>query len=191
MNPNMLRALLLGLIASAILVISPPHASADNKKCADDGKVIKDFQPQEKPAPAPSAPFFTAEGAERTFADYRGAGLVVNFWATWCAPCVREMPSLDRLQSKVKGDAILVLVISEDRDGAEAVRKFYAKANIANLPILLDNRSKLMRRAEINGLPATLLIDPQGNLAGRVVGTVEWDSPEVVAFIRRCLGAVD
>lgn len=183
----MLRALLLGLIASAILIISPPHASADSEKCAFDGEGIKDFQPQEKPAPASAMPFFTAGGDERTFADYRGLGLVVNFWATWCAPCVREMPSLDRLQSKVKGDSILVLAISEDRDGAEAIKKFYAKTNIANLPVLLDNRGKLMRNAGITGLPATLLIDPQGNLKGRVVGTAEWDSPEVVAFIRRCL----
>ena len=184
----MFRAFLLALIASVILVISPPHASADGDKCASGAQAIKSFQPTLKPKNTSSAPFFEDGKIEQTLSDYLGSGLVVNFWATWCAPCVREMPALDRLQAMVKDDGIRVLVISEDRGGAPVVDKFFAKNKIANLQTLLDRRGKLMRKSGVSGLPATLLIDAQGKEIGRVMGTAEWDSEKAVAFIRRCLG---
>ncbi len=147
------------------------------------------FRPAEPPRPVPEEPFFDAQGAPRTISDYRGHGVVLNFWATWCGPCVREMPSLDRLAAKVSDDGIVVLALSEDRKGAEVIEPFYNEHGIVNLSVLIDRRGRMSRRLSVSGLPTTVLIDPEGREMGRVVGPEEWDTPAAVAFLRRCIGA--
>ena len=92
-----------------------------------------------------AAGFQDGDGTPRTLADYAGRGLVVNLWATWCAPCVAEMPELQELARKVAGDGILVLPLSSDRGGAEVVRRFYAANRIDGLPVLLDPRGEAAR----------------------------------------------
>jgi thiol-disulfide isomerase/thioredoxin len=135
-------------------------------------------------------PFVEGADTARTIADYRGRAVVLNFWATWCAPCVREMPSLDRLQAEVSGEGIEVLTLSEDRGGAPVIKRFYKKLGIRNLPVLVDKRGEVLRKLRVRGLPTTLLIDARGNEVGRVVGPTEWDSPEALALVRGCLGPV-
>ena len=170
------------LMVSVIVAISPPHASAEGAS-ADDG--VHNYQPTSPPVAVAGLAFFEDGGKRRTIADYRGSGVVMNFWATWCAPCVREMPSLDRLQAKVRG--IRVLALSVDRGGASVVETFYRKHGIANLDVLVDRGAKLMRKLGVRGLPTTLLIDADGDEVGRVVGPVEWDSGPVRALIRRTI----
>ncbi len=184
----MIRAVLVALAISVIVVIYPPHASAEGGKCAAAGRAIVNFQPTLPPRPVRQVPFIEGLDTARTIADYRGRAVVLNFWATWCAPCVREMPSLDRLQAMVSGEGIEVLTLSEDRGGAPVIERFYKKLGIRNLPVLVDKRGEVLRKLRVRGLPTTLLIDAQGNEVGRVVGPTEWDSPEAIALVRGCLG---
>ncbi len=184
----MLRVALAALSVLVIVGISLPLASAEGQGCAAPPEAMGRFLATEPPEPVPGEPF--AEGTEtvRTIADWRGRGVVMNFWATWCAPCVREMPALDRLQAAVADDGIAVLTVSADRAGAKAVEEFYTVNGITHLPVLIDKRMKLIRRLGVGGLPTTVLIDAGGRELARVTGVAEWDSPEVVAFVRRCLG---
>ena len=135
-----------------------------------------------------AAGFQDGDGMPRTLGDYAGRGLVVNLWATWCVPCVVEMPELQALARKVAGDGILVLPLSSDRGGAEAVRRFYAANRIDALPVLLDPRGEAARAWGSRGLPTTLVIDRQGRERGRVEGAIDWASAATIAELKRLAG---
>lgn len=188
MFPFSLGKIFLGLFMTAILAISPLHASAEGEKCADPPQGMNKFRPLNPPKPASQEPFFENGETQKTLADYRGKGIVVNFWATWCGPCVREMPALDRLQAKGGELGLVVLAMSEDRKGAEVVEPFYSKHAIEHLKVLIDRRGALSRKMNVRGLPTTVLIDAKGMERGRVIGTAEWDLSENAAFLSRCLG---
>jgi thiol-disulfide isomerase/thioredoxin len=184
--------LIVALLVAGGLILwkSPWHASIEAKRCAPGGDRFASFERTDPPRPLAAA-FVDAEGAMRSVADYSGKGLVVNFWATWCGPCVREMPALDRLREQIAGDGIDVIALSEDRGGPEIVESFYRKHDIAGLAVLLDAKRRTLREAKVANLPTTLLIDRRGNEVIRVVGVAEWDAPEMAAFIRTCLGGGD
>lgn len=128
--------------------------------------------------------FLDVSGATRSLADYRGQGLVVNFWATWCAPCVREMPSLAVLAEALAPHRIQVLPISADRGGAPVVSKWFQDKGIGNLPVLLDPKGALGRAWGLRGLPTTVLMDRAGREVGRLEGDVDWTPAAVVGAIR-------
>lgn len=174
------------VIAAAILMISPGIASAGETACTDPPASLGRFAAANG-ATAPDTAFVADGVGERTVADYKGQALVVNLWATWCAPCVTEMPALDRLAGELAGGGIAVLPLSADREGAPVIREFYAKNDIANLPVMMDPMSRFGRALEIRGLPTTILFDRDGREVGRVVGIAEWDAPASVRFLRACL----
>ena len=175
---------LLSAAASYILVTS----KAEAKACHIEDGVLRNFQMQHEGLAAPDTAYFDSAGNEHRLTDLTGSGIVLNFWATWCAPCVREMPQLDRLKKLVAANDIHVLAISQDRQGALVVKKFYATNKLDGLKILVDKGSRLIRSLKGRGLPTTVLFNKKGREVGRVTGMADWDSPEVVAFIRRCLG---
>lgn len=133
-------------------------------------------------AALPPLGFRLADGTERTAADYAGKALVLNFWATWCAPCVEEMPALDALARLVPEAAVLPL--SSDRGGAAAVAKFYAARGIKHLPVVLDPQGAAARTVGSRGIPTTLLVDARGRERGRVEGAADWGSAASVAMVR-------
>jgi thiol-disulfide isomerase/thioredoxin len=139
--------------------------------------------------PAPEAVFADGDGNPVTFADFRGKVVLVNFWATWCVPCVQEMPALDRLQAKLGGEGLRVVALSQDRDGAPAVVRFYEKYDFGNLEVYVDPKGALAAPFGIGVLPTTVLIDRAGRLVGQLVGAAEWDAPEAQALIRHYLDA--
>ena len=147
------------------------------------------FQGLPEPRPVPTEAFFDAGDAPRRLSDYRGTGLVVNFWATWCAPCVKEMPELDRLAADMGHERIEVLTISADIGGAPVVEKFMKANGLKNLPVLIDKKTKLIRALDLKGLPTTLLIDRDGFEVARVVGAEKWDGPAAKALIKACIGS--
>jgi thiol-disulfide isomerase/thioredoxin len=149
---------------------------------------IADLRRTEPPAIPAAARFQEADGTERTLGDYAGKGLVVNLWATWCVPCVVEMPELQELAHKVAGDGILVLPLSSDRGGAEVVRRFYAAHRLDGLPVLLDPRGEAGRAWGVRGLPTTIVIDRQGRERGRVEGAIDWANAATIAELRRMVG---
>ena len=99
------------------------------------------------------------------------------------------MPHLDRLRPILKPSNIDVLAVSEDREGLHIVRKFYTANNLKELEILIDPKGKLLRAAGGRGLPTTILIDQQGYEVGRLLGVADWDAPETIRFLKRCLGS--
>ena len=131
--------------------------------------------------------FQDASGKALALADFRDRIVLLNVWATWCGPCRREMPALDRLQAKLGGPNFEVLALSIDSGGLDRVRPFFDKIGIKNLTIYLDRSSAAMTALDIVGVPTTLLIDGEGKEIKRWLGPSEWDSPEIESLIRRQL----
>ncbi len=177
------------LAAGSIFVIAGQVASPQSPACAAKRGEFVNFAATVPPRPLPDEPFFDKAGQPVRFADYRGRGLVVNFWATWCAPCVKEMPDLDKLNARLKAEGIEVLALSSDREGARVVEPFYRKLDLKSLPVLLDKSGTVARALKVTGLPTTLIVDREGREVARVVGIAAWDSDPVVATIRSCVGS--
>ena len=129
--------------------------------------------------------FTAGDGSARTLADYAGKAVVLNLWATWCIPCVREMPALDDLAKLVERDGIVVLPVSSDRGGAAVVERFYADRGIKNLPVLLDPQSRMAHSLGVSGIPTTFLIDKAGNELGWLEGAADWSAPDTLTVIRK------
>jgi len=110
--------------------------------------------------------------------------VVLNLWATWCVPCRKEMPALDRLQTSLGGRNFAVVPLSIDHGGRETVAKFYAEIGIRELPIYTDTSGEALRALGAVGLPTTLVLDRAGEEIARIVGPAEWDAPEVVEFLK-------
>jgi thiol-disulfide isomerase/thioredoxin len=133
------------------------------------------------PRPAPDTPFVDAAGAQRTLADFRGRWVLVNLWATWCAPCLEEMPALDRLQAKLGGPEFEVVAISLDREGREVAERYRRELGLQHLAFYQDSTMRMTGAFRAPGLPATMLIDPEGREIARLLGPAEWDGDEAVA----------
>ena len=136
------------------------------------------------PAPAPEIAFTGGDGKALTLADFRGRIVLLNLWATWCGPCVEEMPALDRLQARLGGPDFAVVALSVDRQGRSLVEPFLAKLGVGNLTMYLDTGNAAMRALKIRGLPTTVLFDREGREVGRIEGAAAWDSPAAAALIR-------
>ena len=132
--------------------------------------------------------FVDGEGRKTDLSDFAGRTVLLNLWATWCAPCVKEMPSLDRLQAALGGRDFQVVTLSVDRGGRDTVEPFLKKLGVQNLGLYLDPPNASMSALGLRGLPTTLLVGPDGLEIGRIEGEVAWDSPEVVAFLRKQIG---
>ncbi len=136
-----------------------------------------EFTPSQGPAAkVPAASFTDAAGKPVSLASFRGRPLLVNLWATWCAPCIAEMPSIDRLAASEKG-RLAVIAVSQDGNGLAAVQPFFAKAGIATLKPYLDPQNALMMAMKAEILPTTILYDANGHERWRHVGQVDWDDP--------------
>lgn len=140
---------------------------------------------RENDAALPDITFTNGEGRPHTLADFAGRGLVINLWATWCPPCVAEMPALDRLAGMLERENIQVLPLSSDRGGLEVVRAFYERTRLNTLRIWLDPRGAATRALGARGLPTTIIVDRSGRERARLEGDAAWDAPEFVAAIRR------
>ncbi|MGL5011038.1 MAG: TlpA family protein disulfide reductase [Paracoccaceae bacterium] len=126
------------------------------------------------PAALPAVAILDGDGQEHSLSQWEGQWVVLNFWATWCAPCRHEMPSLDRLQAAMP--EIAVLPVATGRNSAEGINRFYAEAGVTGLPVLLDPRSELARNMAVLGLPVTVIVNPDGQEVARLIGDAAWDS---------------
>lgn len=141
------------------------------------------------PRQPPEFSFTDAAGATKTLADFRGRPLLINFWATWCPPCVAEMPALDRAQAALAREGWAVLALSSDRGGAAQVQGFYQRTRVRELEVLLDPRGAAARAFGARGLPTSVVINRQGQEVARLEGAAEWDQPAFLDALRGLAGA--
>jgi thiol-disulfide isomerase/thioredoxin len=139
------------------------------------------------PETLPDVKFQGADGKERTLADWRGKVVLLNLWATWCLPCRKEMPALDRLQRDMGSERFEVVAVSVDRTGLKGARKFLDETGAEKLALYADGTARMGTTLRAAGLPATILVDAQGREVGRLLGPAEWDSEDAKRLIRAVL----
>ena len=137
------------------------------------------------------AAFTDPQGGEFHLADFKGKTVLVNFWATWCAPCRKEMPMLSELQTEFAGDTFEVVTIATGRNSIPGITRFFAEIGVDNLPLYLDPKQKLARDMGVLGLPITLILDPEGSEIARMRGDAEWNSDSAKAIIRALIAPAD
>ncbi|MEJ6390998.1 TlpA family protein disulfide reductase [Gymnodinialimonas ulvae] len=135
------------------------------------------------PVAASDLPFLADADTEATLADYAGQHVVLNFWATWCAPCREEMPSLQALQHQLGGDEFQVVTLATGRNPPQAIQRFFDEEGITDLPQYRDINQQIAREMGVFGLPITVILDPSGQEIARLRGDAHWDSPEAIAII--------
>ncbi len=155
---------------------------------ADEPDKIKigEFIPAASPQPAPELSFTDMSDKPVALADFKGKLVLLNLWATWCEPCLKEMPSLLALQGRL-GPALTVLAVSEDRGGAKVVEPFIAAHGLDKLQVYLDPKSTAIHGFAARGLPTSLVIDGDGRVLGKVEGGADWDSDEMRAALAKLL----
>lgn len=163
---------LLFLIAGAVVITSVIFGSFG---------AYRVLQRANGPQPVASTiPFETAGGRTLSVTDFSGKYVLLNIWATWCPPCVKELPSLDRLQARMGSPTFEVVALSIDRKGLDAIRSFYQATSVTNLAVYLDREGKSMSSLKITGLPTTILVDPRGREIARWLGPKEWDEAAAI-----------
>jgi thiol-disulfide isomerase/thioredoxin len=181
-----IRALtvLLVLCGAALLVLSLRPARIEKIPQAPApsaaGPNLGQLTAMAAPLPAPTLAFSARDGGEKQLADFKGRLVLVNLWATWCVPCVEEMPALDRLQAQL-GDKLTILAISEDRQGDAVVTPFLEKHDIRHLAIYLDPKSAATPAFGAQGLPTSYLVARDGTIVGKEEGGAAWDSAAMIA----------
>jgi thiol-disulfide isomerase/thioredoxin len=139
--------------------------------------------------PMPDASFLGPDGAVQNWQNFDGSYLLVNFWATWCAPCVVELPSLDRLRKKFAGQGLEVIAISLDqRLSHDEINRFLTNRGISNFAAYWDQAGEIQGKITINGIPTSYLLDPEGNILNIFEGDADWSSPESVRFFNEVIG---
>jgi thiol-disulfide isomerase/thioredoxin len=138
--------------------------------------------------PMPDLRFVDGAGKPRSLADFRGRVILLNLWATWCVPCRKEMPALDRLQAALGGQGFEVVALSIDQGGIAAVKRFYEELEVRNLRIYVDQNGDALGKLGSVGIPLTIFVDRDGRERWRVVGPREWDAPEAVRAITGHVG---
>lgn len=124
------------------------------------------------------------DGGKATLADYSGKYVLINFWATWCAPCRKEMPQLNALQKEFGGDNFEVLTIATGRNSPEGITRFFEEAGIDSLPRHQDPKQALASQMGVFGLPISVIMDPQGREIARLRGDADWNSDSAKAIIK-------
>jgi thiol-disulfide isomerase/thioredoxin len=113
--------------------------------------------------------------------------LVINFWATWCAPCKKEMPSLNNLAENMKYDDVRIITVASGRNSKEAIEAFFSDNDLANLKKFRDPKGKIAMSYGVTALPTTVVIAPSGNEIGRIIGDIDWNTENIRAFFRNLL----
>lgn len=172
-----MRNALVVLYTALMLGANPVMADVSSLLTGDMAKLV-----MTDPTPLPEAALIGMDDAPHSMAEFKGKWVVLNFWATWCPPCREEMPSLDRLQAAMPD--IAVVPVATGRNDPAGMERFWTEAGIQNLTILRDPKSELARNLGVMGLPVTLIVNPEGQEVGRLIGDAHWDAPEAVSLLK-------
>lgn len=178
------RRLVVAGAAAALLNAAPARAEISSRLIKG---AMKRFKLTTPPKPLPDLEFLDVNNQPIRLSELNGQARLINLWATWCAPCVKEMPSLDRLQAEMPRDRFLVIPISLDGPSKPKVAPFYKERNLASLRIYYDKGRVAMSALGVTLLPTSILVDPQGRELGRLEGDADWDSPEGLALMRAAM----
>jgi thiol-disulfide isomerase/thioredoxin len=137
----------------------------------------------EAPKPMITTSFLNAEGNKINLSKYAGKTILLNFWATWCAPCRAEMPSLDALNETLGGDNFEVVTVATGRNPLPMIEQFFETTDVKTLPMHRDPKMAFARATGVFGLPVTLVINPKGQEIARVQGEADWNSPDAQALL--------
>ena len=181
------RSVLAGGLATLALPLFAGQTFAGVKPDMAKGAMER-FKLAAAPKPLPDLEIQSADDKPIKLSDLRGKVLLLNFWATWCAPCVKEMPSLDRLQAALPRDKYLVVPLSIDGPSRPKVAPFYKDQKLANLGIYFDKGRKTMQGLDVTLLPTSILVDAKGRELGRIEGDADWDMPESIALMKAAMG---
>ncbi len=176
------RRTLLAAAGGTLAAVACPRKPLAAENLPSLARVLRPVSP---PEAVPETPFLDAAGAPHRLGDFKGRGMVVNLWATWCAPCVAEMPSLQALSVALAPDDIAVLPLSSDRGGAATVQTWFDGHAITALPVLLDPKGALARAVSARGVPTTLIVDRGGQVVARLEGPADWAATDAQALIRK------
>ena len=187
-----LITILLG--ASLTLVAGCDKQSADTPQAQGESKGAK-AKPEaqgtldisHRGEDAPNVKFAAPDGSEVTLASFKGKPVLVNLWATWCGPCVAEMPTLDALAAR-QADKLTVLTVSQDMQGKELVDKWWAKQSYKLIAPYLDQENNLGFAFNTGMVPTTVLYDKDGKEIWRVIGGMDWDGPRANTLMAEVLG---
>jgi len=186
--PVYTRFLVAALLCLAAIFV-PATARATHASSEPSDGTIGSFRQLNPPREPPYFQVLDGGGRAVALADFRGKVVLLNLWATWCAPCIREMPALDRLQANVGKDDFLVVPVSLDREGRLTVEAFYERHELRHLDMYLDPELKIEAAFPIDVLPANFLVDRQGRVTAFIRSYVDWDAPEAAAMIRQLIAA--
>lgn len=173
--------ILIVLFIAGYFVMNSPRDSMESKENTGSKVITSGDQ-------APEFRLAKFDGGSVTLADLRGRVVMVHFWATWCPPCVEELPTLDRLHQSVIGKDFEMLAVDEDEGGAEAIASF-VKKNRLKLPVLFDSGSEVARRYGTYKLPETYIIDRQGVVRYKAIGPRDWTDPANIEVLRNVIAA--
>jgi len=189
----MKRPLLTALLYAALTLGANPAAAIEPETRQiildmriDDMRKMKILAKAGQPI---TTEFEDVDGNKMTFADTNGQFRLINFWATWCAPCREEMPALDALQLEMGGDDFQVMTIATGRNRLSGINRFYEDANVTALPILLDPKGKLATRMGALGLPVTILLNREGREIARLTGGADWATENAMAVLQALMDA--
>ncbi|MEX1306383.1 MAG: TlpA disulfide reductase family protein [Rhodovibrionaceae bacterium] len=177
-----MRLAIRSLFLAALLFLAAPDLLADEGPPLQGE--FQDFTLLQAPVPAPDTRFFDGQELPVSLADFRGRVVLLNFWATWCPPCVFEMPSLDALQEALGPEGLSVVAVSLDRQGLEIVAPFLRDLAVRQLEAYIDPRGRLAAEFEVSAMPTSFVIDARGRIVGALRGAAAWDSPEALALLR-------
>ncbi|MFD2740384.1 TlpA disulfide reductase family protein [Sulfitobacter aestuarii] len=185
-----MRSVVLAFVYTALALGANPAVAASTEISALREGDMKKLAVHESPQATSDAAFDLEDGGGKaSLTDFRGKHLLVNFWATWCAPCRTEMPQLNALQKQYGGEDFQVLTIATGRNSPEGIQRFFDEAGIDSLPRHQDPKQALASQMGVFGLPITVLIDPEGREIARMQGDADWSSDSAKAIIAALIEA--
>jgi thiol-disulfide isomerase/thioredoxin len=179
---------LAALYTALIALANPAFADVEAAKAAATGDMRK-LVFHAEPKPAGTVDFMTFEGEPLNLEAWQGKWVVLNFWATWCAPCRHEMPMLSELQTELGSETFEVLTIATSRNPPEKMEAFFAEIGVENLPLHRDPRSMLAREMGVLGLPVTVILNPEGEEVARLTGDADWSAQAARDVLDALMGA--
>ena len=183
-----INSAILAIFTAAIIAASVLYVIRANPVHEAIPEALAALQADPSPKPLPVTSFVDAEGHTHSPSEFKGSVVILNMWATWCAPCVRELPAIARLQATLGRNSVSIVTVNASHDSAAETEKFLKAHDAASLPPYRDPDLSLLSAFGAQGLPFSVVIDAKGREIARASGPMNWDDPAAIAYFKS-LGA--